>query len=62
MQKLAENHSLILILLLLCAAGSYFYGASSGAIVFLVIGGIFELAFWFGFIATNYESDESALS
>jgi 4-hydroxybenzoate polyprenyltransferase len=62
MQKLAVNQSLILILLLLGAAGFYFYGFTNGAIAFLVIGAIFEMVFWLGFIATNSNSDDSASS
>ena len=60
MEKLEENHSLILVFLLLGAAGSYFVGLSSGVFVFLIIGGIFELAFWIGLLSTNHDTQSSA--
>ena len=60
MDKLEENNSLILVFLLLGAAGSYFLGLSSGVFVFLIFGGIFELAFWIGLLSTNHDTQSSA--
>ncbi|NVK55876.1 MAG: hypothetical protein HWE26_09685 [Alteromonadaceae bacterium] len=60
MKNLSENRQQILMLLVLAAAGSYFYGYNTGAITFIVIGGIFELAFWCGLLAPNDQADDSA--
>ena len=38
----------ILALLILAAIACYAYGSATGLIVFIAVGVIFELAFWFG--------------
>lgn len=38
----------ILFALIVAAIASYSYGSSTGLFVFIIIGAIFELAFWFG--------------
>jgi len=39
---------LILAALIIAAIACYSYGSSTGLFVFIIIGAIFELAFWFG--------------
>jgi hypothetical protein len=39
---------IILTVLILAAIACYSYGSSTGLFVFIVVGVIFELAFWFG--------------
>lgn len=50
---------LVLAVLLFAALSSYSVGFSSGAIVFVALGVILELAFWFGVFSKNSFSEES---
>jgi hypothetical protein len=42
------SKGLILAALILAAIICYSYGSSTGLFAFIIIGAIFELAFWFG--------------
>ncbi len=46
---------IVLVTLLLAALISYAYGFSEGVAIFIVLGVIFELAFWIGAISKSHQ-------
>lgn len=50
---------LILAALIIAAIACYSYGSSTGLFVFIIIGAIFELAFWFGIFSRKSNHSNS---
>ena len=50
---------LILAVLIIAAIACYSYGSSTGLFVFIIIGAIFELAFWLGIFSKRSNNTHS---
>ena len=54
------SHRLITLFLLITAAiGCYIFGSNNGMYSFIVIGALFELAFWFGLFSDSTKSENT---
>lgn len=47
------TRAIILTILILVAFACYLYGSSSGVVAIIVVGGLFELAFWVGLLSST---------